>query len=471
MKPFENIKAVYFIGIGGIGMSALARFFRLLGKAVGGYDRIPSPITDDLALIGIKIHFEDNVNKIPSTFISTSKNEIAVIYTPAVPDSHSEYNYFKNQDYILLKRAEALGFISSEYKTVAVAGTHGKTTVSTMTAHILNHSGIGVNAFLGGISKNFNSNLVVNKSAELCVAEADEFDRSFLKLFPETAVVTSADADHLDIYSDLEDVKNSFSKFISQIKPEGNLIIKKEVEINETNFPTNTYRYSVKSETDFYAENIETDSLKSQFDFVYPNGKISKIRLGVSGRVNIENAVAAAAVGILYGAEPEKIKEALETYSGVRRRFDYIFKSENVVYIDDYAHHPEELRAFIGSVREMYVGKKILGIFQPHLYSRTRDFAKQFAESLDLLDSLLLLEIYPAREEPIPGITSEIIINQCQIKEKQLCKSQNIPELIKNSKFDIILTMGAGDIENFREPIKEILVIKSEMRDKRKINK
>ena len=326
-----------------------------------------------------------------------------------------------------------------------------------MTAHVLNHSGVGTNAFLGGISNNFNSNLLVNKSAKLCVAEADEFDRSFLKLFPETAVVTSTDADHLDIYSDHEDVKKSFSKFISQIQPEGNLIIKKEVNLDEKDFPSKTYRYSIKSEADFFAKNIITDSLKSQFDFVYPDGEIKNIKLGISGRVNIENAVAAAAVGILYHAEPEKIKEALETFLGVRRRFDFIFKSENAIYIDDYAHHPEELRAFISSVREMYPRKKILGIFQPHLYSRTRDFATQFAESLDLLDHLILPEIYPAREEPIPGVTSEIIFNQCHIKEKQLCRTDEILEIIKKSNFDIILTMGAGDIEKFRKSIKQLL--------------
>ncbi len=457
MKPFENIKAVYLIGIGGIGMSALARFFRLIGKETAGYDRMPSPITDDLALIGIKIHFDDDINLIPSSILSAAKNEIAVIYTPAVPVSHSELNFFKNQGYILLKRAEALGYICSEYQTIAIAGTHGKTTVSGMTAHILNQSEKGTNAFLGGIAKNFNSNLLVNKNAEICVAEADEFDRSFLQLFPQTAVVTSTDADHLDIYTDLNDIKSTFSKFIAQIKPEGTLIIKKGIVLDENNFPSKTFRYSVESQADFYAQNIETDAHKSRFDFVYPEGKIQNITLGVSGRVNIENAVASASVGIIHGIEPDKIKEALETFSGVRRRFDYIFKSEKQVYIDDYAHHPEELRAFISSVREMYPGKRILGIFQPHLFSRTRDFATKFAESLDLLDALILSEIYPAREEAIPGVTSNIIFSQCLLKDKHLCQSSEIIDLLKNLKFDVVLTMGAGDIEKFRNPIKQIM--------------
>jgi len=441
-------------------MSALARYFNLQGKQVAGYDKTPTNLTNNLIREGISIHFEDDIDQIPESLISMSKNEVLIVYTPAVPKNHSELNYFITNNYWIEKRSEILGLISKNSNTIAISGTHGKTTVSTMTAFFMQTCGIDCNAFLGGISKNFDSNLLLNEGSENTVVEADEYDRSFLKLFPNIAIITSIDADHLDIYSDISDIRNSFGKFVNQIKTNGSLIIKKGVELDLTAYKQKLYTYSITEKADFYAENIRTENGKSIFDFYSPKVNIKNIILGVPGRLNVENAVAAIAAVILHGAEPEKIRIAAEQFSGVKRRFDYVINKKNIVYIDDYAHHPEELKAFISSVKEMYKNKKITGIFQPHLFSRTKDFADDFAKSLSLLDEVVLLEIYPAREEPIEGVNSEMILNKITAKSKFCINKINLIEFINTNNFEVLLTMGAGDIDLFVNEIKNTLLIK-----------
>ncbi len=457
MSEFKDLSAVYLIGAGGIGVSALARYFKAQNIRVAGYDRTPSPLTDALNAEGIPVHFEDNITLIPAEFLAVPKEQVLIIYTPAVPKTLSEYRYFSENKYNIMKRAEVLGIISRNFKTIAVAGTHGKTSVSTMAAHIFSSANAKADAILGGISKNFNGNLYLNNSGEteFLVTEADEFDRSFLHLTPHTLVLTSMDADHLDIYSDIDDLHRTFARLAGQVRADGNLILKKNLPLDRSDVKANIFTYSLSDEADFFAQHIETDAHTSHFDIQTPTGLIKNVSLQIPGYVNIENAVAAAACANLNGIVNEQIRAGLASWLGVRRRFDYVVNTSKLIYIDDYAHHPEELKAFIGSVRALYSGK-ILGIFQPHLYTRTRDFAQGFAESLSALDELILLDIYPARELPISGISSEIIFENVTSSEKTLIQKSELMQTIENKSFDVLLTMGAGDIDRFVEPLKSL---------------
>jgi UDP-N-acetylmuramate--alanine ligase len=455
----EQIHHVYFVGIGGIGMSALARYFVSLNKVVAGYDRAESVLTRDLVEEGIAIHYSDDVKLIPHRF--RDKQTTLVIYTPAVSNDHSELSWFYNQGFEIKKRAEVLGVISRAKDVLAVAGTHGKTTTSTMLAHLLKGSGIDCNAFLGGISLNYYNNLLLSKTSNYVVVEADEYDRSFLQLNPKAAIVTSMDADHLDIYETFEEYRNAFWQFISQIYAGGFLVIKKGINPGKISSDIKMYTYSLRGVADFYAKNIIIENGFYHFDLVTPGSIIQNIKLGFPGLLNVENAVAALAVATLLDAEESSMIKAMESFRGVMRRFQYHIKTEKVVFIDDYGHHPEELRYTIESVKEMYPGKKITGIFQPHLYTRTRDFANEFAKSLSLLDELILLEIYPAREAPIPGVDSELILNKVNIEKKHLCMKKDLIHFIESQPLpEVLITMGAGDIDNFVEPIRNILLQK-----------
>lgn len=458
MLKLNDIKQVYFLGIGGIGMSALARYFSSQGIAVSGYDRIETPLTVALESEGIAIHYSDNPSLLPANL---HPDDSLIVYTPAVPATHSELNKLIDRGFRIHKRAAVLGIICKSHRTIAIAGTHGKTSVTTITAHILKTSALGCSAFLGGISKNYQSNLLTDSGeSEWVVAEADEFDRSFLQLTPDLAVITSMDADHLDVYGSHEKVIESFKLFARQIKEGGALVIKKGLSLEY--IPSEVYRYftySIKENADFCAENITLKEGHYEFDLKTPDFRIEKLMLNYPGRLNVENAVAASAVALLAGVSPDDIRKALATYSGVKRRFDIHLKNERYLLIDDYAHHPEELRATISSVRELYPDKTITGVFQPHLYSRTRDFAADFARSLDLLDEVVLLEIYPARELPIEGVSSELIFNRLENKKKRLCRRSELTKLVSTFKPGIVIMMGAGDIEDLVEPVKEELLM------------
>ncbi|MBE0655621.1 MAG: UDP-N-acetylmuramate--L-alanine ligase [Bacteroidales bacterium] len=451
------MKRIFFIGIGGIGMSAIARFMSLLGKDVAGYDKVSTPLTDALMREGIRIHFSDDIRLIPEEFMK--QESTLVIYTPAIPSGHHELTFFREKGFLVIKRAEALGMIVKNSKGIAVAGTHGKTTVSSMIAHLLKDSQLGCNAFLGGISKNLNSNLLLNLNSEYTVVEADEFDRSFLQLHPLIAVVTSMDADHLDIYKTYQNLKDSFNQFIAQVRRDGLVIYKEGLSLN---LPSGleAYTYSLDSLTAGYAPvNVVKTGFLYRFSLRTPEGTIDSLELGVYGKLNLENATAALAVAHLLGLDEKSMRTALASYSGVQRRFDVRIETDKQVYIDDYAHHPEELKAFIGSVKEALPGKKLTGIFQPHLYTRTRDFASEFAESLSMLDNVILLDIYPAREEPIPGVTSQIIFNLLKnIGIKLIVKREQIFHFISDLDPEVLLTMGAGDIDQLVEPIQNLLI-------------
>lgn len=461
MKNLQNIKNVYFLGIGGIGMSALARYFKFTGRNVAGYDRTPTALTNALQAEGIDVHFEDDIRNIPKNW--NPANTLAV-FTPALPDDHRELSWFREKPIGLLKRAKVLGLICNEKNGIAVAGTHGKTTVSTMVATILNKTTAGCGAFLGGISKNFGTNLLLPKEdSPWIVAEADEFDRSFLNLQPQLALVTSIDADHLDIYGEKEKIVESFEKFISQIRPDGKLVLKKGVDLNVAKTSAEVFSYSLKENTDFATVNLKLNLEGGfyVFDLKTPDGIIANCKMNYPGLVNVENAVGAASLAWLAGVSANEIKAGLEEYQGVVRRFDVRFKNEKQVFIDDYAHHPEELKAVITSVKALYPTREITGIFQPHLYSRTRDFSTEFAASLDLLDSAVLLPLYPARELPIPGVSSEIIFKQMKLENKVLATKTETLELLKNRNTDIVLTMGAGDIDGIAGNIIDILKSKN----------
>ena len=450
------MKTVYLIGIGGIGMSALARYYKYAGYQVAGYDRTPSSLTKNLEDEGIAIHYIDDVNLIPTIY--KENKDTLIIYTPAVPNNMEELNFFRNAGYKVVKRSVVLGMIASEKQCLAVAGTHGKTTTSTLLAHLMTQIGGGCTAFLGGISKNYNSNLLLSDT-EYLVAEADEYDRSFLQLYPQIAVITSADADHLDIYGNENEFKKTFGKFVSQIKPNGTLILKDGVNIPLDAFKGTVYRYAYNTPCDFYAKNIELiEGGYYTFDIHTPFGTIPACTLGIPGWINVENAIAASAVALIAGADGNKLKEALKNFTGVKRRFDFYINTPNLVYIDDYAHHPAELKASITSIRQMFPERKITGVFQPHLYTRTRDFANEFAKSLSLLDKLILLEIYPARELPIEGVTSQIIFDKVTIADKQICRKDDLLDVLKNTDIDVLVTLGAGDIDRFVEPITKMLI-------------
>lgn len=454
----NNITAVYFVGAGGIGMSALIRYFLSKGKKVAGYDKTPSSLTEQLNYEGADIHYEDKVDLIPDTFTDPAKT--LVVYTPAVPEAHSELCYFRGNGFEVMKRARVLGEITNCSRGLCVAGTHGKTTTSSMVTHLLKQSHVDCNAFLGGILKNYDSNLMLSDSSDLTVIEADEFDRSFHWLTPYMAVITAADPDHLDIYGTPEAYRESFEHFTSLIRPDGCLIMKKGINVTpHLKEGVKLYTYSAEEGGDFHAENIRIGNGDIFFDFVGPDICIPDIQLGVPMKVNIENGVAAIALASLNGATPEEIKRGMASFAGPRRRFDFHLKQENIVLIDDYAHHPAELKASIQSVKELYAGRKVTGIFQPHLYTRTRDFATDFAASLSLLDELILLDIYPAREEPIPGITSQIIFDAVTIAAKKLIRKDELLDVVRSEvdNLEVVLMVGAGNIELLVEPVKEIV--------------
>jgi len=438
---------IYFLGIGGIGMSALARYFIAKGYHVHGYDRTPTNLTNHLEKEGMIIHFHENIELIPA-------ETGLVIYTPAIPATNFEYQYLVKSGIRMMKRAEVLGMLSSEYKTIACAGTHGKTTTSTMLAYLMQQSHVGCQAFLGGISRNLDNNLLISETSPFMVVEADEYDRSFLHLYPFIAIITSTDSDHLDIYGNHESVQDAFSDFSQNILPQGSLIIKKGIVLPlENPLECNVYSYAVNEEADYYANNLSLENGLYHFDFNYPNGKISDLTLGIPGLYNVENAVAAIAAALLAGVTPEELSIGLSGFRGVNRRFDIRINEKNLVYIDDYAHHPEELNACISSAKAMFPNKKLTGIFQPHLFTRTRDFANEFAKSLSKLDEILLLPIYPARELPIPGITSEMLLALISHENKRLVQKEETPGFLADKKIEVLLTMGAGDIDTLVEPI------------------
>ncbi len=440
-------------------MSNLARYFIQQGKSVAGYDRMETPLTKALVAEGAKVHYEDYVRLVPAEFLD--KEKTLVVYTPAVPASHSELQFFRQSGFTIMKRAQLLGEVTKTSDAVCVAGTHGKTTVSSMTAHLLRQSGVDCNAFLGGILKNYGTNLLLSDKSRITVAEADEYDRSFHWLQPWIAVITSADPDHLDIYGTPEAYRESFEHFTSLIRKNGYLILKKDAPLTpRTDATVTVFTYS-ESEGDFHAENIRIGNGEITFDFVSPNSRITGIQLGVPVKVNIENAVAAIAAAVLSGVNPDEVRAAMKTFGGAKRRFDFQLKTPNLVFIDDYAHHPQELTASIRSIRQLYPDRKVTGVFQPHLYTRTRDFADDFAQSLSLLDDVILLDIYPAREEPIPGITSGVIFDRITSKEKVLLKKAELLDFLENKELDVLVTLGAGDIEHLLPAIKQLLEKKS----------
>lgn len=454
----QKITSVYFVGAGGIGMSALARYFRAKGKQVAGYDKTPSDLTAALIEEGIRIHYTDDITLIPAD--CKQIDSTLVIYTPAIPETHTELNYFKTNGFTLMKRARVLGEITRTERGLCVAGTHGKTTTSSMLAHLLKQSHVDCNAFLGGILKNYNSNLMLSDKSDLAVIEADEFDRSFHWLNPYMAVITAVDPDHLDIYGTPAAYRESFEHFTSLIRPDGCLVMKKGLQLQpRLSEGTKLYTYSATEEADFFARNIRIGNGDILFDFVTPDGCIPDVKLGVPVKVNIENGVAAMALAWLNGLTPEEIRRGMETFAGPVRRFDFHLKKDDIVLLDDYAHHPAELKASIQSVKELYPDKKVTGIFQPHLYTRTRDFAADFAASLSLLDELILLDIYPAREEPIPGVTSQIIFDRVTIPNKRMIRKEELLDLVQKeaASFEVVLMVGAGNIDRLVEPVKQIL--------------
>ena len=452
----NSIKSVYFIGAGGIGMSALVRYFLSKGKKVAGYDRTQSELTDKLIEEGAEIHYEENVSLIPEG--CKDKENTLVIYTPAIPLTHKEFVYFKENGFEILKRAQVLGMITKTEKGLCVAGTHGKTTTSTLTAHLLHQSHIGCNAFLGGISKNYKTNLLLSETSEYVVIEADEFDRSFHSLTPFATVITATDSDHLDIYGTREAYLESFNKYTSLIRPDGYLIVKKGIDLSPlVQNGVKTYSYGI-SEGDFKAENIRIGNGEIIFDYISPLGNIKDIKLGVPVYVNIENGIAAMALAQIAGVSNEEIKNAMPTFGGVDRRFDFKIKEDNLVFLSDYAHHPAEIKQSISSIKALYPDKKVTAVFQPHLYTRTRDFYKEFAESLSLADEVILLDIYPARELPIEGVTSKLIYDNIVAgKPKSLCNKEELLDLLEKKNIEVLITLGAGDIDNMVPQIYNIL--------------
>ena len=452
----NTLKSVYFIGAGGIGMSALVRYFLSKGKNVGGYDRTPSELTEKLIEEGAAIHYEDCSDHIPASFRDASIT--LVVYTPAIPETHKEFTYFRENGFEIQKRSQVLGMLTRAGKGLCVAGTHGKTTTSTMTAHLLHQSHVGCNAFLGGISKNYGTNLLLSDTSEYVVIEADEFDRSFHWLSPYISVVTATAADHLDIYGTKEAYLESFRHYTSLIRPGGALIMRKGIELQpDLQEGVQLYTYS-KEEGDFHAENIRIGSGEIFFDYISPLGNIDDIQLGVPIAINIENGVAAMALAQMSGVTNEEIKEGMKTFRGVDRRFDFKIKNDKVVFLSDYAHHPSEIRQSILSMRALYRDKKLTAVFQPHLYTRTRDFYQDFADSLSLLDEVILVDIYPAREKPIPGVSSRLIYDNLRPGiEKSMCSKEEILDVLRNKNIEVLITLGAGDIENYVPQICELL--------------
>lgn len=455
----DQVKYIYFLGIGGIGMSALARWFGVNGYTVAGYDKTPTALTDALQAEDMAIHFTDDVAQIPAPFRENPAKTL-VIYTPAVPSTHAEYRFLTEQGFVLQKRSQVLGLLAGQMKTVAVAGTHGKTTTSSMVAHILRDAGVNCAAFLGGITNNYGTNFLLNEPADdlrsvVCVVEADEFDRSFLTLFPQIAVVTSTDADHLDIYGAHDAVLESFGMFVSQIEPGGVLFMKKGLSLAERTKAI--VRQYALQDGDFYSRNLRIEDATFVFDLVHGNNVICDIKLTVPGFHNVENAVVAGAVALELGVSPDDVRSALNSYRGVRRRFEYVLKTDRAVLIDDYAHHPTEVMAFLSSVKALYPGRELTAVFQPHLFSRTRDFADGFAESLSVADHVILLDIYPARELPMEGVTSELIFRNIRSATKQQCTKAELPGVVQQMKPSLLVTIGAGDVDQLLPSLKRVL--------------
>ena len=451
----KDIQAVYFIGAGGIGMSAIARYFIKKGLVVGGYDKTPSDLTRRLEIEGMLIHYEENIDEIPHA--CKKKESCLIIYTPAIPDNHKELQYFRDNGFEIQKRAQVLGTLTQAHKGLCVAGTHGKTTTSTMCAHIMHQSQFNCNAFLGGISKNYGTNYILSDS-DYVVIEADEFDRSFHWLHPWMSVITSTDPDHLDIYGTKEAYLESFRHYTELIQPGGALIIHRGLEMQE-NLQEGVRRYDYSlHEGDFHAENIRIGNGEIYFDFISPIENVTNVKLGQPIPINIENGIAAMAMAQLNGCTKEELKYGMQTFSGVDRRFDFKIKTDRLVFLSDYAHHPKEIYQSAKSIRELYRHRKITAIFQPHLYTRTRDFYKDFADALSQLDEVILTEIYPARELPIEGVTSELIYNNLRPGiEKQIIRKEDVLDLVRSRDFDVLIVLGAGDLDNQVPQITEIL--------------
>ena len=452
----KDITAVYFVGIGGIGMSAIARYFLHRGAVVGGYDKTPSPLTRKLEEEGALIHYEENVSLIPDA--CRNPESTLVVYTPAIPANHQELVYFHESGFSIQKRAQVLGTLTQTLQGLCVAGTHGKTTTSSMAAHLLHQSHVDCNAFLGGITKNYGTNYILSSSSPYVVIEADEFDRSFHWLSPYATVITSTDADHLDIYGTEEEYLESFRKYTSLIQSEGYLIMHTGLKmVAAPPKGVRTYTYG-REEGDFRAENVRIGNGEIFFDMISPFGNILNIQLGVPLAINIENGIAAMALAQIAGVTNEEIKEGMVSFRGVDRRFDFHVKSEQATYLSDYAHHPEEIRQSLLSIKELYAGKHIKVIFQPHLYTRTRDFYKEFADALSLVDDVVILDIYPARELPIEGVSSELIFENLKVGvQREMCAKEHLLSLVENSEFDVLITLGAGDIEDYASRIADIV--------------
>ena len=453
------MNAVYFVGAGGIGMSALVRYYLSQGIVVGGYDRTACPLTEELRAEGADIHYTDDPDLIPEA--CRRPESTLVVYTPAIPHDHKELTYFRDHQFRIMKRAEALGTLTRTMKGLCVAGTHGKTSTSSMAAHLLHQSHVGCNAFLGGITKNYGTNYLLNRESPYVVIEADEFDRSFHHLRPFASVITATDADHLDIYGTEEAYLESFRHYSSLIQPGGALIIHRGLKMQEDLQPgVRRYDYA-RHEGDFHAENIRIGNGRIVFDFLSPIESIANVELGVPVSINIDNGIAAMALAQLAGAQAAEIREAMKTFAGVDRRFDFALRTDRHVLLSDYAHHPAEIAQSVRSIREVFTGKKISAIFQPHLYTRTRDFYKDFADSLSLLDEVILTEIYPARELPIPGVTSQLIYDNLRPDmQKRLVKKADLPDVVRQADFDVLIVLGAGDAVDYIPQLAEILKAK-----------
>ncbi len=443
----KNVNSVYFVGIGGIGMSALARYFHHNGYLVAGYDRTETKLTKELQAEGIRVLFQDEVTLIPESFLN--KEKTLIVYTPAIPQTHQQLSYFFKQSFEVKKRAQVLGMLTREFKGICVAGTHGKTTTSTLVAHLLKQSKVDCSAFLGGIAQNYMTNLLVSEHSDYVVLEADEYDRSFLQLTPYMALITAADADHLDIYGTDDEVKASFKEFASLTKSDGKLLVnQKASSLFEEYNPNQKYTYALEDkDADIAAQNIRLVDGIYHFDLRFIDEVYADFEMGIPGLVNVENAVGALGLALFAGAEANELRGALKSFKGIRRRFEYRIKNDDLVLIDDYAHHPEEINATVKSVRDLYPESKITGIFQPHLYSRTKDFYKEFASSLNAVDELIMLDIYPAREEPIPGVNSKMILDLVDLPVKLIATKEELCERLKALKPEVVLAMGAGDID------------------------
>ncbi len=455
----DQIHSIYFVGVGGIGMSALARFFKDQGKAVYGYDRVRTQLTEKLESEGIEITYTDSIDAIHEDFLFQPLDRAWVIYTPAIPKTNVILGYFNQYGYLVSKRSEALSEVTAEQKTIAIAGTHGKTTTSAMVAHMLTHCDVPVNAFLGGIANNFNSNIVLHPEAQYTVVEADEYDRSFLRLKPFISVVTSVDADHLDIYADKADFHKTFEQFLSLTSPDGLISLQEQVSMDHPK----AKRFGIsENDLEIAASHLRVEEGNFVYS-VYENGEFkAELSSPYPGNHNVQNTLAAISIARFLGLEYDKIKGAVASFKGVKRRFEYQIKRDDLVFIDDYAHHPTEISACVGSVKTLFPEKRITGVFQPHLYSRTRDFADDFATSLEELNDLILMEIYPAREEPIEGVNSEMLFDKIRMVNKKLCDRAELVDEVARLKPEVLLTMGAGDIDKMIEPLKKALDDKDE---------